>query len=73
MVAFPLASVEVQFTVVVPMANSEPEIGTQVTVALPEHKSVAVVVNVTGAPELFVVITVMFDEQAIVGGVESTT
>lgn len=48
--AFDEASVAVQFTVVVPIANVLPDAGAQTTLGLASHVSVAVAVNVTGAP-----------------------
>jgi hypothetical protein len=69
---FPLASVAVDTTVVVPTGNTEPEAGTETTDE--EQLSVEVTEKVTIAPqEPASVLTVMFAGQAIVGSSLSTT
>src|SRR5438552_7341643 len=69
----PLASVAVQLTVVVPIAKTDPDAGLQATVAVPEHKSLAVVVNATAVPAALVVTAVRLVEHVIAGGVVSLT
>ena len=67
------ASVAEQLTVVLPTGKTAPEAGLQVTVGVDEQVSLAVTVKLTAVPPLFVVTTLMFVEQTIVGGVVSTT
>ena len=62
-----------QFTVVVPTANDEPEAGTQLTVGLESHVSLAVVEYVTVAPAVLVHAVAMFAGHVIVGPVVSRT
>lgn len=68
---FPCESVAVQDTVVVPIANVEPEVGVQIGVTDPSTKSVAVAVYVTVAPEVLVADTVIGEGSASIGGVVS--
>ena len=62
-----------QFTVVVPKPNVDPDAGEQLTVGFKSHESVAVVVKLTAAPEALVHSVVMFAGHVIVGGVVSVT
>jgi len=67
----PAASLAVHVTVVIPIANVEPEAGVQVGPLVTPMLSVAVTAYVTTAPEELVDCTVMFDGTVIVGGVVS--
>src|SRR5438477_7039547 len=66
-------SVAVQFTVVVAMANVEPEAGVQTTPTTPSTMSDAVAVNVTAAPLEPVASVVIFAGRLSDGGVVSRT
>ena len=66
-------SVAVQQTCVVPNGKFEPDAGVQAIVGAGSHTSVAVVVNVTDAPDALVQSAVMFAGQWIAGGVWSST
>lgn len=69
----PDASVAVQWTVVVPIANVLPDGGTQDTPGTGSHASTAVGENVTGAPAALVHSRVKSFGHEIVGAVVSTT
>lgn len=60
-------------TVVIPIGNTEPEAGKQVTAREPSTVSFAEVVKLTGAPEAFTALTIMSEGSINVGGVVSTT
>ena len=60
-----------QFTVVAPIANTEPDAGVQLMVRLVSQSSVAVVANVTVAPVGLVHSIVKLLEQVIIGAVVS--
>lgn len=66
-------SVAEQLTVVIPMGNTEPEAGKQVTARAPSIVSVAEAVKLTGAPEASTAATVISAGSVNVGGVVSTT
>ena len=67
----PAASVAEQLTVVVVIANVEPEAGVHVTGTGPSTLSVAVTVKVTTAPDGLVASAVMLEGTVITGGVVS--
>jgi O-glycosyl hydrolase len=69
--ALPLASCALQVTVVMPIANVEPDAGLQVTVGFGSTASVAVAVNETGAPVELVAETAMLPGTVMVGGIVS--
>jgi len=68
-----LSSTASHVTVVTPAPNNVPEAGVHVTATFGSHRSVAVVVKVTGVPDGLVHSTVRFVEQAITGAVVSAT
>ena len=66
-------SVDEQLTVVVPIGNTEPEAGKQVTGREPSTRSFAEAVKLTGAPEAFTALTVMLDGNVNTGEAVSIT
>jgi hypothetical protein len=68
----PVASVAVQLTLAVPIANVLPDAGAHTTTGLGSHVSVAVVEYVTAAPLGLVHSRSRLGEHVITGGVEST-
>jgi hypothetical protein len=70
---FPCASVAEQFTGVGPSGNVEPLARVQVTATLPSRRSVAVAVNVNGAPAALVASTVALAGTVMIGAVVSRT
>ena len=62
-----------QFTVVVPIANVDPDAGTQLTVGLASQASVAVVEKLTAAPEALVASAVTLAAHVMFGAVVSVT
>src|SRR3954470_11305748 len=69
----PLASVAVQWTVVVPAANTEPDAGVQLMVGEGSQLSVAVAEKLTVAPEGLVQLVTIFAGQLITGRTVSAT
>jgi len=70
----PCPSVAVQVTVVVPRANTPPDVASQVTTSEPSTMSVAVAApNVTVAPAALVASTIRLGGTTMVGGVVSFT
>src|SRR3569623_1671859 len=67
----PELSPALQFTVVVPSANVEPDAGMHVTATVPSMSSVAVATNGTGAPALDVASAVIAEGSDSEGGVET--
>lgn len=69
----PCASMDVHFTVVVPIGKAEPEAGVQMTGTAPSTISVALAANTATAPEELVAVSVRFVGADRIGGVVSRT